>query len=329
MFTLEKDHLVLRVSEVHEDARCRIGFQRTLRIPDDNRAYPLPPGLGAFPVRHVDDYRDRLPPEWVTHGGVLLPMYQAEALWIDFDAGDSGYPFAIKIATGKISAITGAPWHNALAGGSEDQDYVVIPDQPWLDGYCVQRGLIRQFVAMPLGRGHTAEEQLTGEAIHGGIQIVAYPMKRAHYEARVQAHSWLDCQAPCQSPEMGLAPGGLMHQEVYEDPYGIDAWDTDHASRCFVHLLNSVQYERVTGRPPPTEPPSAKAYTEAGLPWFEYYGEGSAALSGTKALANMDSVAAKSVKAGEAPDPHNEPVDPKHVIGLTGTGQNAVREGEF
>ena len=32
-------------------------FQRTLRIPDDDRTHHLPPGLGAFALRHVDDFR--------------------------------------------------------------------------------------------------------------------------------------------------------------------------------------------------------------------------------------------------------------------------------
>ena len=49
MIELRDDELVFRFPEVHEDAVCTIGFQRTLRIPDDNRDYPLPPGLGAFP----------------------------------------------------------------------------------------------------------------------------------------------------------------------------------------------------------------------------------------------------------------------------------------
>ncbi len=35
---------------------------------------------------------------------------------------------------------------------------------------------------MPLGDGYTAEEQLTGKAEHGGVQIVVYPMKAAVYE---------------------------------------------------------------------------------------------------------------------------------------------------
>ncbi len=30
-----------------------VSFQRTLRIPDDGKTYPLPPDLGVFPVRRV------------------------------------------------------------------------------------------------------------------------------------------------------------------------------------------------------------------------------------------------------------------------------------
>ncbi len=81
---------------------------------------------------------------------------------------------------GKINAVTGEAWANPLA--HEPQDYVVVPGQPWLDGFAVSRGMIRQFVAMPLGAGDTAEEQLTGTAEHGGVQIVVYPMKAEVYQ---------------------------------------------------------------------------------------------------------------------------------------------------
>lgn len=30
--------------------RFAVSFHRTLRIPDDGRTYPLPPGLGMFPL---------------------------------------------------------------------------------------------------------------------------------------------------------------------------------------------------------------------------------------------------------------------------------------
>ena len=143
MIILENNELKFSFPEVHKEAKCGIDFQRTLRIPDDNREYPLPPGLGTFFLHHVDDYKDKLPKRWIDHGGVFLPMYQAEALWINFHGE---YPCAVKVATGKIDAITGEEWTGAI--NKEPQDYAVIPEQPWLDGYCVDKGYIRQFVAM-------------------------------------------------------------------------------------------------------------------------------------------------------------------------------------
>ncbi len=43
-------------------------------------------------------------------------------------------------------------------------NYLVLPQQPWLDGVAVRKGVIRQFVAMPLGAGCSVEEQATGSA---------------------------------------------------------------------------------------------------------------------------------------------------------------------
>ena len=115
MITLEHDRLVFRFPEVHKDARCAIEFQRTLRIPDDNREHYLPPGLGRFPLSRVDDYPDNLPETWSQHGGVFLPMYQTEALWINFHAD---YPMAVKIAAGKINAVTGGVGGRAHSASS-------------------------------------------------------------------------------------------------------------------------------------------------------------------------------------------------------------------
>jgi len=328
MIELRNDALHFSFPEVHPEARCEIDFQRTLRIPDDNRDYPLPPGLGSFPMQHVDDFKDRLPTSWVRHGGVFLPMYQAEALWVNFSGS---YPCAVKIAAGKINAVTGETWANSLSG--EPQDYVVIPAQPWLDGFSIGEGLIRQFVAMPLGDGYTAEEQLTGEAKHGGLQLVVYPMKRGVYEAMHQ--ETLDrgfgeisfCLPEAPMADMGLAPGGLMHQQIYEDDYGLDAWDQTAGSRCFVHITSSLSFFAITGAAPPHEPPTARQYTDAGLPWFEYYAGDKHVLAGAAKLAALDSVAARNIKRGKGETLNNEHVSPKHVVKLV--NPCAVREGEF
>lgn len=332
MIELESDRLNISFPDIHPEAYCSIEFQRTLRIPDDNREHPLPPGLGRFPLRHVDDYAAKLPPVWREHGGIFLPMYQAEALWIRFSGH---YPFAIKIAAGKINAVTGAPWDNSLHAAP--QDYVVIPGQPWLDGFCVAKDIIRQFVAMPLGQGFTAEEQLTGIAEHGGIQIIAYPMKRDAFVAiqeKKRSHYAPSCCMQMMAPkfesavEMGLAPGGLVRQQIFEDEHGLDVWDTSDSSRCFVHILNSSLYQFVTGKVPPTKSPTAQDYTKAGLPWFDYYDENSASLTASRPLISLDSVAATMIKRGKGTMAGNEPADPKKVVRLKG-GSKEIRQGKF
>ena len=72
MIEVRNDELQFSFPNVHPHARFTLSFQRTLRIPDDNREYPLPPGLGDFPLYRVDDYAGSLPPAWGEHGGVFL-----------------------------------------------------------------------------------------------------------------------------------------------------------------------------------------------------------------------------------------------------------------
>lgn len=298
MIELKNDKLIISFPEVHKDARARIDFKRTLRIPDDGQTYPLPPGFSNFKLRHVEDYAHTAP-EWQAKGGVMMSMYQAEALWLNFK-GD--YPIALKVGTGKINAIDGANWTEGLTRNSiappewrvtrpnGDQNYVVIPEQPWLDGYCVGEGVIAQFVAMPLGQGGTAEEQINGTT-EGGIQLQAFPLKAEKWEAILEKRRRkreIDAmRAPVlysmASESMGLAPGGRMRQEIYEDPYNPEDWNTSITSRCWVHICNSEKWEKVTKEKPPHAPYSIEKYTKAGLPWFEYYCE-DPALKGSEIL---------------------------------------------
>ena len=344
MIELQRDNLQFSFPKVHASATLGIEFQRTLRIPDDGDDYPLPPGLGRFPLRHVDDHAENVPKDWIRRGGVMLPMYQSEAMWLNFNATyvpdrDTRYPFAVKVAAGKINAVNGETWSEGL---SRPQDYMVSPRQPWLDGYCVEQGYIRQFVAMPLGSGYSAEEQITGEAEFGGVQIVVYPMKLEVFERRFpmvddrDALCEFDAIERCAAPaamggmDMGLAPGGRMRQEIYDDPFDINDWDTEAGSRCFVHITNSLVWHSVTGSPPPTTPPTSKQYTKAGLPWFEYFDAEAKALKGSDVLSHLKSVAAMGEQKGDVPLPENESVTPDNVVHLrAGLKKDQVREGVF
>jgi len=344
MIELKSNSLEVSFPEMPFRPTCNFEFQRTLRIPDDGKNYPLPPGLGRFPLRHIDDYASRVPAGWLKRGGVLLPMWQTEALWLNFrcphihDRGTS-YPFAIKVATGKINAVTGELWKSALS--RNPQDYLVVPGQPWLDGYCVEKGVIRQFVAMPLGEGFSVEEQVTGEAEFGGIQVEVFPMRPEVFERRFpvrRARPGLrdtEMHRVCGLAEsaggaMGHAPGGRMRQEIYEDRFSIHDWDTGRSSRCFIHLVNSTTWKAISGEAPPTKPPTAKDYTRAGYPWFDYYDAELKAVQGSTVLGALKSVKEKLLEKREEPLPENQSVNVLNVVNLrSGLAEHQVREADF
>ena len=344
-FKLDLDHETLRVGKLS------ITFQRTLRLPDDGRKYPLPPGLGCFPLRSVDDYRDRVPADWREHGGVFLPMYQREAMWISF--GVSGEtPHAVKVAVGKICALTGKPWTEGLH--RDPQDFLVTPPQPWLDGIASGgKGLIRQFVAMPLGMGYTVEGQVSGEERFGGIQLKVFaprpglfPERQAREDDDADcrcAEEALFCCAPSPAPfgvtsrslsrrragAMGLGAGGKMKQKIYSDPHGLATWDEQQSGRLFVHIVNSELWREITGEAPPESPVTAREYANHDLPWFDLYDEGAPTLSSQSTLDQVRSIKQMDQQQCTLPLQDDEPVKVGPVKKLWNHLAGGLRDGDW
>jgi len=188
-----------------------VNLHRTLRIPDDGKTHYLPPSMGNFPLKRVHDHRQTVPATVRSRGGFLMPMFQREAMWMSFRCGYNT-ECAIKIGAGMRNVISGGRFKSGTMeppspeddfvmcqppaedgpedGGDpastisatrmaeDDQDYVVCPSQPWLDGINAGAGFVRQFVAMPLGSGYTVEGQLTDEEKWGGLQLEMYPKMR-------------------------------------------------------------------------------------------------------------------------------------------------------
>lgn len=314
---------------------------RTLRIPDDGKTYPLPPGLGNFPILKVADYADHLPEEWRKHGGVFIPMYQREAMWIQFSAR-YWKPNAVKIAIGKVNAVSGKPWDQTLT--RDKDDYLVCPPQPWLDGINAGKDMIRQFVAMPLGMGYTVEAQVTGKEEFGGVQIIVYEPKAGKFpdeppqveQSRLRAALPMSMPAPAPmmakkgGVEMGLGAGGKMSQKIYPDPHGIDTWDADNSGRVYVHILNSMMFREITGKEPPTTPITAQTYTQYNLPWFDLYDDHMGDVTAPDVLENVKSISAMDTEKGftgqQDDTPVNVPED--HIIKYKIDPHN-VQDGEW
>lgn len=136
-------------------ASMRISFHRTVRVPEDGTSYCLPPGLGRFPLFDVRPFTHKLPVSVVAKGGLFLPIYQMEAMWIGFNCSDNKQ-FMIRPFVGGVNAISGESpsgdigsllrYMNNL---TPKQDYLVLPEQKWLDGIAISPGIVRQFVATP------------------------------------------------------------------------------------------------------------------------------------------------------------------------------------
>jgi hypothetical protein len=293
-----------------ENSAIRIGphfavsFHRTLRIPDDGRDYPLPPGLGMFPVFRVADYQARCPVPWRDDDSAFIAMYQGEALWLGFH-GPAWRSQAAKVAVGGMNALSGQVDGPSLS--ADPQDYIVCPDQPWLDGINSGRGHVRQFVAMPLGAGETIEAALSGREVRGGLQLTVFEPRPGRFPDQAPPANEAARDAgpggpprPMAAPVMGLGAGGRLAQKIYPDPYGIDTWDPERIGRVTVHILNSRQFTAVTGQPPPPSPVDAAVYAAHGLPWFKRYEEDRPDIAPVERLAAVKSI---GERAGEADGP--------------------------
>lgn len=238
------------------------------------------------------DYRDRLPAAWYERGDVFIHMFQCEALWLGFH-GAYWKPNAVKVGTGNVNAISGASWDEDLC--TAPQDYLVCPNQPWLDGFNSGNGFVRQFVATPLGEGRTVEAQLTGVEEFGGIQITVFEAKPGRFPDEPPSAQESGVEMPigatrAVSHEMGLGAGGKLRQHIYPDPYGSEVWVTQNRGHLRVHILNSERYRWLTGLALPPTPISLRTYLEQRLPWFAVYDEGRGDIAATQRLAAVDPI---------------------------------------
>ena len=214
------------------------------------REFPLPPSFGSYPsllfdseslTKSVDLFGDSATLE------AVIPMRQREALWFGFEGADR-FPHAVMIGADEINVLTGESWDESLC--ANPQNYIVCPDQPWLDGINAGDGFVRQFVATPLGSGLALEEQLGARELTGGIRFTVFGPKSellpAHAPPTPSALQSPLMEGPPGEERIALGAGGKIRQQIYPDPYGVGGGHVE-TLRAFIHLLNSEQYRALTG----------------------------------------------------------------------------------
>lgn len=276
-----------------------VSFKRTLRIPEDGKEHKAPPNFGVFPIYRVEDHPKSIPARWHGQDGAFIPMYQREGLYIRFDNETMWQPYAVKVAIGGVNAISGEAQTNKLR--DDPQDYLVCPPQLWLDGINTGRSTIRQFLAMPLGLGYTVEASLSGSEEVGGLQITVFvpkpgifPDAKPETKAAIRPTAFRQSSGT-ESGQMGLGAGGVINQKILPDPHGVEAWDQSNFAQVTVHILNSEQFQLITGLEPPPTSVNEDTYAEHKFPWFPLYGEvlqgdvtPSELLAGAKTVAERD-----------------------------------------
>ena len=116
-------------------------------------------------------------------------------MWINFSTThEDRSPYMIKIYVGGINVISAEPAVESMPtcfrrlvrlektssdpeAASPLQDYIVVPEQKWIDGIASKDGTVRQFAAMPVHSGLSIETQITGQDATAGIQIEVTPYK--------------------------------------------------------------------------------------------------------------------------------------------------------
>jgi hypothetical protein len=97
-----------------------------------------------------------------------------EAMWINFQCKQD--KFVIRPFLGGVNGISGESTASGDMGAflrkmnklAPSQDYLVVPEQPWLDGISTEPGVVKQFVAAetapPRETDNTASARMTSQA---------------------------------------------------------------------------------------------------------------------------------------------------------------------
>jgi len=217
---------------------------RTDRVEHDGRVHPMPAHLGRLPIRSASEYRSKVPASWNAAQALFVPVYDGEALWIDFEPDR---PHAVMVRAQGVNAITGLADGDRLS--DNPQNYVVAPPQKWLDGVNAGDGRVRQFVAHPGGADRVGTDA-------AALQVMMVPPKPGTPASNLRLLSTVSSDAPLEATYgFEIRGEGTIEQRILPDPFGVATWEAEHAQMCELFLVDVTWFEHVTGERGPDPPP--------------------------------------------------------------------------
>lgn len=131
----ESSRIEITDGDATTGSALEISLDRTLRVPEDGTIYNLPALFSPFPLFHVDDFAKTLPADMVHKNGLVIPMFQREAISLNFYAPASS-SFAVKALAGTVNTVTGT-----VKNSKSDilsQDHILAPSQARLVSHILE-----------------------------------------------------------------------------------------------------------------------------------------------------------------------------------------------
>ncbi|KAF7912309.1 uncharacterized protein EAF01_001330 [Botrytis porri] len=148
----------IRVSNVEGDV-LDILFRHTLRVPESDNGFRVPPDFGPFPIYPIVVYKDKISQSIPKNDVIFIPIYQQEAMWIHFESRGI---FAVKVIVDGVNAVSGEPYKEILSvdprrlasiyENKSVHDYIIAGtiSQRCLDAIKIKGDEIMKFVAAPI-----------------------------------------------------------------------------------------------------------------------------------------------------------------------------------
>jgi len=129
-----------------------VSLRHTAKVEIDPDSHDLPPDWGPFEEFKVADYF--CPEEW-SNDGFFVPVEEGMPLWIDLRYNQR---CACVLSVQRFNPVSNEA-ANLEEGLKKDpkQNYMVLPDQKWIDGY-TRDGKVYQFVVTKAGEGLAVNE---------------------------------------------------------------------------------------------------------------------------------------------------------------------------